>query len=169
MLDDRPLVARTGSVEATRELAAALAGVLESRDLLLLSGDLGAGKTAFVQGLGAALGVAERITSPTFTLVHEYRGAELELHHLDVYRLDSLSEVVDLGLPELLERGVTVIEWGEQILPAVGVGYLHLRLTFGPGDGAPDERWIEISGSGARWGARSHAVSAAVEPWSAGR
>lgn len=164
MPEDRPLLACTDSVEATREMAAALASLLRSRDVLLLSGDLGAGKTAFVQGLGAALGVAERITSPTFTLVHEYE-ARLRLHHLDVYRLDSLDEVVDLGLPELLEDGVTVVEWGEQILPALGVGHLRLRFTFGDVDGPPDRRWIEVSANGASWGWRREQVVDTLRPW----
>lgn len=100
--------------ERTRAIGAELAGALVDGDLLVLTGDLGAGKTCFTQGVGAGLGVEERITSPTFILANRYRG-RLTLHHLDVYRLDSEADAVDLGLEELLEDGVTVIEWGDRI------------------------------------------------------
>ena len=104
---------RTRSVEATRQVAAALEPILLPGDVILLSGDLGAGKTAFVQGLAAALGVTEQVTSPTFTLAASYEG-RLRLHHLDVYRLDNLAEVLDLDLPELLEDHATIcIEWAK--------------------------------------------------------
>ena len=85
-------------------LGAALAPTLLPADVISLSGDLGAGKTVFVQGLGAALGVQQRITSPTFTLLHEYSG-RYQILHLDVYRLDSVQEVLDLGFEELLDPG----------------------------------------------------------------
>ncbi|OWY59320.1 tRNA (adenosine(37)-N6)-threonylcarbamoyltransferase complex ATPase subunit type 1 TsaE, partial [cyanobacterium TDX16] len=107
---------RTASVEETRDLGAALAGVLVAGDLLLLVGDLGAGKTAFAQGLGAGLGVSDPITSPTFTLASRYQGDDLVFHHLDVYRLEGMAEVGDLDLPELLEdEGIVAIEWGDAI------------------------------------------------------
>lgn len=103
--------ARTTSVEETKELAAALAELARPGDLVLLAGDLGAGKTAFTQGFGAALGIDDLITSPTFTLVNTYEG-RLELNHLDVYRLEALAEVLDLGVPEMIDDGgVTIIEW----------------------------------------------------------
>jgi tRNA threonylcarbamoyladenosine biosynthesis protein TsaE len=121
---------RTTSAQATKALAAALAELARPGDLLLLAGDLGAGKTAFTQGFGAALGVDGPITSPTFTLVNTYEG-RLELNHLDVYRLEALSEVLDLGVPEMLdEGGVTVIEWGDAVAPALPADYLEIRFTF---------------------------------------
>ena len=86
------LVARTSAVGETQALAAELAALAEPGDLLVLAGDLGAGKTAFVQGFGRGLGVTEPITSPTFTLAQQYEG-RLLVHHLDVYRLDQLVEV----------------------------------------------------------------------------
>ncbi len=120
------LIARTASPEQTRELAAALAGLCRSGDLILLVGDLGAGKTTFTQGFAAALDVTTPVTSPTFTLAHRYDG-RMRVHHLDVYRLEHLSEVYDLDLPELLEDGaVTLIEWGDAIAAALPPQYLEL-------------------------------------------
>lgn len=119
----------------TRALAGALAGLVADGDLLVLTGDLGAGKTCFTQGLGAGLGVEDRITSPTFTLVAEYQG-RLRLHHLDVYRLDGPADTTDLDLHELAEDGVTVVEWGEQIDTALGTDRLVVEIAFL--DPAPD-------------------------------
>jgi tRNA threonylcarbamoyladenosine biosynthesis protein TsaE len=156
------ITAATTSVSQTRELAAAVAELARPGDLVLLVGDLGAGKTVFAQGFGVALGVHEPITSPTFTLVRQYRG-RLELNHLDVYRLDQLDEVLDLGLPELLDGpSVTLIEWGDAIVPALPADYLEVRLTYGDGD---DERCITVHPVGSRWTARTRALSAALSGW----
>jgi tRNA threonylcarbamoyladenosine biosynthesis protein TsaE len=125
------LCASTTGPWATRALAAGLASCLQTGDLLVLTGDLGAGKTCFAQGLGAGLAVAEPITSPTFTLVSRYEG-RLVLNHLDVYRLDDPSETTDLDLPELLEDGVTVIEWGERIHTVLPTQRLTIELRFPP-------------------------------------
>jgi tRNA threonylcarbamoyladenosine biosynthesis protein TsaE len=132
-------------------------------DLLLLAGELGAGKTAFAQGFGAALGVTEPITSPTYTLASQYIG-RLELNHLDVYRLEALAEVLDLGVPEMLDDGgVTVIEWGDSVSPALPADYLEVRFSFTEGD--DDERILELVPVGPRWAARTRAVATAVAPW----
>jgi tRNA threonylcarbamoyladenosine biosynthesis protein TsaE len=156
--------AETHSVDETRELAAAIAELARPGDLVLLAGELGAGKTAFAQGFGAGLGVTERITSPTFTLASQYEGGRLVLNHLDVYRLEQLGEVQDLGLGELLdEEGVTLIEWGDAILPALPASYLEIRLTFGIAD---DDRAIALLPMGRRWAARTRALSTALGPWS---
>ena len=156
------VLAKTSSVDATRELAAAVAGLARPGDVVVLAGDLGAGKTAFVQGFGRALGVAERITSPTFTLVHVYEG-RLTIHHLDVYRLDQLAEAVDLGLPEMLDDGgVVIIEWGDEILPVLPNDLLEVRLTLGAED---DDRTIVLRPVGPRWSARGRALAEALAPW----
>jgi tRNA threonylcarbamoyladenosine biosynthesis protein TsaE len=161
-----PVVAQTRSVEETRDLAAALASLVRPGDLLVLAGDLGAGKTALAQGLGRGLGVRERITSPTFTLVHVYDGGRLPMHHLDVYRLDQLSEATDLGLPEMLDDGgVVLIEWGDAITPVLPHDYLEVRLTFGAGD---DDRQLAFRPVGPGWAARADALAATVAPWGAG-
>jgi tRNA threonylcarbamoyladenosine biosynthesis protein TsaE len=157
------IFAFTTSAEETKALAAALAELARPGDLLLLAGDLGAGKTAFTQGYGAALGVDDLITSPTFTLVNNYEG-RLELNHLDVYRLDSLAEVLDLGVPEMLDDGgVTIIEWGDSVSPALPADYLEIRFSFTEGD--DDERVLELVPVGPRWAARTRAVATAVAPW----
>ncbi|MDP9224740.1 MAG: tRNA (adenosine(37)-N6)-threonylcarbamoyltransferase complex ATPase subunit type 1 TsaE [Actinomycetota bacterium] len=118
----------TRSPEETRVLGASLAPTLLPGDVISLSGDLGAGKTLLVQSLGAALGVQERITSPSFTLLHEYAG-RYPIKHLDVYRLDSFQEVLDLGFEELLDpEAVLVVEWGEAVRPLLPVRYLRVDL-----------------------------------------
>jgi len=156
-------VARTSSVDATRDLGAALAEIARAGDLVLLAGDLGAGKTAFAQGFGRGLGVRERITSPTFTLANEYQGARLRLHHLDVYRFEEMAEVFDVDLPELLDDdAVVLVEWGDAIAPAVPADYLEVRLTLGEGD---DDREIALRPVGASWSARSRALSTICAPW----
>jgi tRNA threonylcarbamoyladenosine biosynthesis protein TsaE len=155
--------AKTTSVDDTRALAAALAELARPGDLILLAGDLGAGKTAFAQGFGAALGVTEHITSPTFTLANQYEG-RLVLNHLDVYRLDQLEEIFDLGLPEMLdEGGVTLIEWGDVIAPALPADYLEIRLASSDDD--EDERRLEIDTAGPRWSARMRALTTALHRW----
>jgi tRNA threonylcarbamoyladenosine biosynthesis protein TsaE len=156
------ITARTTSVDDTKSLAAALGELARPGDLLLLVGELGAGKTAFAQGFGASLGVTETITSPTFTLAARYVG-RLELNHLDVYRLDQLEEVFDLGLPELLdEGGVTLVEWGDVIAPMLPADYLEVRLAFADDE---DERQIEIHAVGHRWSSRARALSTALQSW----
>ncbi len=126
-----PVLARllTTGPDDTRAAAAELATVLVDGDLLVLTGDLGAGKTCFTQGLGRGLGIEDRLTSPTFTLANRYRG-RLLLHHLDVYRLDSVAETVDLGLAELLEDGVTVIEWGDRIAEVLPHDHLVVAIRY---------------------------------------
>jgi len=120
----------------------------EPGDLLVLIGDLGAGKTAFSKAFGAALGVDEPITSPTFTLARQYEG-RLPLHHLDVYRLEMMAEVMELDLPGLIESGgVVLIEWGDAILPMLPQDFLEVRFTFGDGD---DDRSISLRPVGDRW------------------
>jgi tRNA threonylcarbamoyladenosine biosynthesis protein TsaE len=155
--------ARTHSAEETRALAAALAELGQPGDLLLLAGGLGAGKTAFAQGYGAGLGVVERVTSPTFTLVNHHQG-RLLLNHVDVYRLEQLDEVLDLGLEELLDGAcVTIIEWGDAIRPALPPDYLQIALT--PDEDDEELRTIELHLIGARWGARRRAITTALTPW----
>src|SRR2546423_14082268 len=94
----------TTSAEETRKVGGAVAGLLRDGDLVSLTGDLGAGKPTLVRGACRALGVTEPVVSPTFTLVREYRGAR-PIHHMDVYRLERLQDVIDLGFDEMLDAG----------------------------------------------------------------
>jgi len=157
------ITAATRSVDQTRELAAAIAELARPGDLILLVGDLGAGKTAFAQGFGAALGVTEPITSPTFTLARQYEGGRLELNHLDVYRLEQIEESFDLGLAELLDGpAVMLIEWGDTIVPALPADYLEVRLTYGDDD---DARLIQLRAVGSRWATRARALRTGLDQW----
>ena len=159
--------ATTSSVDETRDLGAAVAALARPGDVLVLAGDLGAGKTAFTQGFGRGLGITERITSPTFTLVHVYDGGRLPVHHLDVYRLGQLSEALDLGLAEMLdEGGVVLIEWGDAITPVLPHDLLELRLTFGEGD---DDRVLTFQPVGPAWAGRGPALEAVLAPWGGAR
>jgi tRNA threonylcarbamoyladenosine biosynthesis protein TsaE len=152
----------TGSAAETKEVAASIATLARARDLLLLEGEMGAGKTAFVQGFAAALGVTDPVTSPTFTLAHEYDG-RLLVNHLDVYRLERMSEVFDLALGELLDGdGVTLIEWGDAVLAALPADYLEVRITFGEG---PDDRDLSVRVVGPAWSSRWPVLIERLEAW----
>lgn len=158
------LSAATKSADDTREMAAQLATLAKPGDLILLAGDLGAGKTAFAQGFGRALGVDEPIVSPTFTLVRTYPG-RMPMLHVDVYRLDHLQEVVDLGLAEMLdEGGVALIEWGDMAAPSLPADFLEVRIDYGDAD---DERRFDFRIVGPSWAPRNRALQAALSRWSA--
>jgi tRNA threonylcarbamoyladenosine biosynthesis protein TsaE len=152
---------RTTSVVATRDLAAAVAALARPGDVVLLVGDLGAGKTAFTQGFARGLGIEEQVTSPTFTLARSYKG-RVRLNHLDAYRLESPQEAEDLGLGELLEEGVTVIEWGDTVAPSIPADYLELRFAYGVED---DDRNVGVRVVGPSWAARQRSLAGALEPW----
>ena len=140
--------AKTSSVEETHKLAALLVGILRPGDVVVLSGDLGAGKTSFTQGLGLAMGIETPITSPTFTLANRYEG-ELVLNHLDVYRLDRFQEVEELGLSELIDsNSLTVIEWGDVISSVLSEGFLEIRLRIGENQ---DSRVLDFILTGQKW------------------
>jgi len=151
------------SLDDTYSIAAALAALSRRGDLIVLAGEMGAGKTAFAKGFGAALGVSEPITSPTFTLVHSYDGpGKLTLHHADIYRLRTQHEVADLALPELLDSGIVLLEWGDVVATSLGE---HLLVVLEADLDAPDRedfRRIVISGTGRSWAARWERIGAAV-------
>ena len=153
----------TKSAEDTRELGAALSTVARAGDVILLSGDLGAGKTTMVQGFARGLGITDQVVSPTFILVRTYEG-RLTLVHADAYRMDNLQEVTDLDLPELLDDGgVAVVEWGDVIAPVLPSDYLEVLLDFGEGD---DDRQISVRVVGPTWAPRTAALRQALGRWS---
>jgi tRNA threonylcarbamoyladenosine biosynthesis protein TsaE len=153
---------RSSSPDATRALAAALGPLLEAGDVVSLVGDLGAGKTAFAQGLAAGLGVDGPVTSPTFTIVQEYVG-RLPVAHVDVYRLDTVQDLYDLGFDELIDDGrVTIVEWGDLIAQALPAERLVVRIEPGAAD---TERVLDFAFHGARWlGRRAVIEQALAEP-----
>lgn len=152
----------TKSAEDTRELGAALAGHVAAGDVIILSGDLGAGKTTLSQGFGRALGVTEPIQSPTFTLMRQY-ACNPRLLHLDIYRLETVNEVLDLGLHELLDDGAcALVEWGDAVAPTLASSYLEVRFELGHGD---DDRAISVRPVGPSWAARFPNVALDLDRW----
>jgi tRNA threonylcarbamoyladenosine biosynthesis protein TsaE len=161
-----PLAVPSDSAQHTKEVAAQLATVCRAGDVLLLIGELGAGKTAFAQGFAAALGVEGPVTSPTFALVRQYRCAEGgpadTLIHADVYRTESLGEVLELALAELVEeQAIALIEWGDMAAPALGDDALEITLSRPDGTASTESRTITLQGRGA-WAPRAEAVARAL-------
>ncbi|MEQ6900470.1 tRNA (adenosine(37)-N6)-threonylcarbamoyltransferase complex ATPase subunit type 1 TsaE [Nocardioides sp. YIM 152588] len=145
------------TAESMRELAEGLAGVLRAGDVLVLTGELGAGKTTFTQGLGAGLGVRGGVTSPTFVIarVHPSLRGGPALVHVDAYRLHGAPELDDLDLDTDLDQAVTVVEWGEGLAEALTDSPLQVRiartLAATEADPEDDPRVVEVVASGPRW------------------
>ena len=165
-----PVVLHTASPGETRSVGAALAAVLRVGDVVLVAGELGAGKTTLVQGIASGLGVTDIVTSPTFTLVRPYpceRPSSPEtspsvMLHADLYRLDRLGEVSDLALGELVEdSAVAVVEWGDVAEPVLGRDALHVRLDTGT---AEADRCITIAPSGS-WISRRRPLEVIADTW----
>lgn len=156
----RKLTLRSQSSEETKSLGNLLAPLLVPGDVLVMSGDLGAGKTTFVQGLAKGLGIVERVTSPTFVLMKEYQGGRFPLMHLDVYRLARVQEVIDLGIDEYLDPSyVVVVEWGDKVEPLLPQDHLTIELVHEGGD----VRTITLTGKGAPWAGRMASIKSMVE------
>ncbi len=153
---------RTASAAQTRAVGAAVASVLRAGDVVILTGDLGTGKTVVAQGIAAALGVEEPVVSPTFTLLREYDG-RMPVRHLDVYRLDHVQEAIDLGLEELLDDGVVLVEWGEGVHEVLPAARLEVTLALLPPDEADDDtRRLTVATIGPEWTTRREALVAAL-------
>jgi tRNA threonylcarbamoyladenosine biosynthesis protein TsaE len=158
---------QTRSADETRAVGAALAPLLVPGDVVALEGDLGAGKTTFTQGVARGLGVEDAVLSPTFALVHEYAGP-VPVAHVDVYRLDRVQEVYDLGFDELVDGGrVTIVEWGDRIGRMLPADRLVVRLDYDVADA--DTRVVVVEPVGATWARRSGALAAALEPFTGPR
>lgn len=153
----------TTSPDETRVLGAALAPALVPGDVVSLSGDLGAGKTVFVQGLCAALGVKGPVTSPTFTIMHEYEG-RYPILHLDVYRLDFFQEVLDLGFEELLDpAAIILIEWGEAVAPLLPTTRLEVDIFRSSDPYAENDRRLVFRPRGRDWARKLEAMRGTAE------
>ena len=136
---------KTTSTEATKKLGQTLAPYLHAGDVVVLSGDLGAGKTQFVQGVAAGLGISDDVVSPTFNIVIEYSSGSVPLYHFDLYRLADPDEFYAAGLDEFVGGdGVAVVEW-PQMAELEPRPALKLSIRRGESD---DERWIEIENRG---------------------
>ena len=123
----------SNSPTETEALGEALAARLTAGTVVAFTGDLGAGKTAFTRGLARGLGVPDRVTSPTFTIVNEYEGGRLPLFHFDLYRLGDPEELFDIGWEDYLSRGgVCAVEWSEQVADALPEGTVYVTLTRHP-------------------------------------
>ncbi|MGO2942502.1 MAG: tRNA (adenosine(37)-N6)-threonylcarbamoyltransferase complex ATPase subunit type 1 TsaE [Brevibacterium aurantiacum] len=164
------------SLDQMRTFAEALAGHLRAGDLLILSGNLGAGKTTFTQSLGRALGVTGRITSPTFVIVREHpsSGDGPALVHVDAYRLSDAEELGDLDLDSELEESITVVEWGAGLAEQLSSDYLGVTITpmfdlaadvadeadaaDADEDDEDERRLVELHGHGSTWDARLQQV-----------
>ncbi len=155
---------RAETAEDTRAVGRAVAFLLRPGDAVALTGELGAGKTTLVQGAARALGVREPVVSPTFTLVREYRG-RVRVYHVDVYRLDRVQDVLELGLEEMVEDGgVLLVEWGdvvEGLLPGDRLQVELTRLWEG------EARRLVVTGRGGSWQARWPELERALAPWRA--
>ena len=134
----------TNSQEETENLGARLAAGLMSGAVIAFTGDLGAGKTAFTRGLARGLGIPDRVTSPTFTIVNEYEGGRLPLFHFDMYRLGSSDELFDIGWEDYLARGgVCAVEWSENISDALEEDAVLVDIRQGTSD---RQRVITVEG-----------------------
>lgn len=182
------MLLQVDSLIQTHKVASVVASLTRSGDVIVLAGEMGAGKTAFAQGFGRELGISDPITSPTFTLVHSYPyGDRHTLHHADLYRLDSMADVEELALHELAEfGGVVLIEWGDVAAGALGA-HLEIRLEVRDDDevgeaaesesghedrAVPDfvvdeRRLIELSATGPMWAGRWDRLASALSEYRA--
>ena len=133
------------STEDTKKIAAGIAKKAKAGDIFCLNGDLGVGKTQFAKGFAEGLGIKQDITSPTFTIVHEYSGGRLHLYHLDVYRINSSDEMFHIGCDEMFfGSGVCVIEWAERIKDIIPKGAVFISIERGESE---NHRVIRIGDS----------------------
>jgi tRNA threonylcarbamoyladenosine biosynthesis protein TsaE len=155
----------TKGADETAAVGQAVGSQLRAGDLVVLTGDLGAGKTTFAKGLARALGITQPVTSPTFTIVQEYDG-RMPLAHVDVYRLDRIQELHDLGFEELLEGRVTLVEWGEAIALVLPTERIDVRIGMdGVTEADDDHRVVEVVASGPAWDARRAGLDAVLAPF----
>ena len=113
----------------TKNFAKSLAKILKPKDIVVLTGELGSGKTKFVEGFLSYFGLENEISSPTFTIVNEYKNNDINIYHFDVYRLADSSEFYEIGGDEYFDTGICLIEWGELIEDALPSNYIHITFT----------------------------------------
>lgn len=152
------MIVRTASAAETRAVGGAIASCLVPGDVVVLGGDLGSGKTTLAQGIAAGLGVTEPVVSPTFAIVREYNG-RVAVAHVDVYRLDHVQELHDLGFEEIVDGSrVVLVEWGDLVAPILPRDRVVVRLRQCDDD--DDGRLVDVSAEGS---ARSAALTARLD------
>lgn len=157
------VVVRTRSSDETRSLGERVGRLVRPGEVLLLQGNLGTGKTTFVQGLARGLEIPRDMRSPTFTMVHPHEGGRYPLLHIDLYRCENPGDVRDLGLEDLIEPPwVIAIEWGEKAFPLVPDDYLEIEFTWD--DVEEDTRTVAMRPFG-RWRERMRDLGDAVQDW----
>jgi tRNA threonylcarbamoyladenosine biosynthesis protein TsaE len=157
------LTVRTRSADETTSLGRRVGAILRPGEVLLLTGDLGTGKTTFVRGVADGLGIATRTRSPTYTIVHEHSGGRYPLVHVDLFRCSNPQEVAELGLEELMTPpAVAAVEWGEKAGEVAGPDYLELEFAWDAADDAT--RTIRFLPTG-RWTERMGDLSETVRAW----
>ena len=135
--------------DATKNFAKSLASLLNSKDIIVLTGDLGSGKTKFTEGILSYFDLENEISSPTFTIVNEYKKDKINIYHFDVYRLEDSSEFYEIGGEEYFETGICLIEWGELIKDALPKDYLH--ITFSRSNEEENIRILDINTNLKKW------------------
>lgn len=133
-------------LDETEEFGLKLGHILKGGEVISLIGDLGAGKTTLTKSVAMGLGVKDYVTSPTFTLINEYKGERCPLYHFDVYRLEGIEDIFDLGFEEYFySKGVTIVEWGNKIKKALPEDVLTIEIKTGLDE---NERILHIYGTG---------------------
>ena len=159
------LVIRTATADDTRSVGAGLAPILRPHDVVVLTGELGAGKTTLVQGIAHGLGATEHVASPTFTLVREYITGRVPLAHVDLYRLEREQDVIDLALDELDDgERVLLVEWGDPVADLLADERLRIELTT---ESTGVARCIVITSTGPSWDERVDLIERALTNWTA--
>jgi len=156
---------RAATAADTRAIGRAMAPLFRAGDAVVLTGELGAGKTTFVQGVADGLGVDDTVSSPTFVLVKEYVG-RLTVAHADIYRLERVQDVVDLGLDEIADgEALLLVEWGDAVEELLPDDRLRIELTGEDPTGVDESRRIEVEAVGSGWSGRADVLSAVLAPW----
>jgi tRNA threonylcarbamoyladenosine biosynthesis protein TsaE len=146
---------------AMDRLAEALAARLGAGDVVLLEGPVGMGKTYFVKAVTRALGSPDAVTSPTYALAQVYKGATLDILHVDAYRLSGVGEYLDMGMEDYFDRGVVLVEWGEAVR---GAHDDALMVRLSQGEGGAEARAVALEWESAPWGAKVAALAAEIGP-----
>lgn len=133
----------------TKEFAKKLASILRTGDVLVLSGELGSGKTKFVEGILAHFDLQDEISSPTFTIVNEYKNDKINIYHFDLYRLGDIYEFENIGGEEYFSKGICIFEWGELIEDILPNDYI--KISFEKNDNNPEERILNIETFGEKY------------------